>query len=742
MHVWRLGGISLLLTILVPFCLFDDAVMRPGVEPSAAPRRGVNFLHQRDHVPNEWLSAPKEAFRDCKICHNYATETRPEQVCSSCHIASAAGQPSMQITGSVKNIEPPESGPFNHKDHFSLECRACHLDPDKAAVIVGKRIDLPSRGPRDLVDAGWCIRCHDPQHKGPPPKELKDNSQSRAKALEPGKAVEFLNALNTSPHIPRQGDNKFRHADHMPTDAIKDPSRIKSKDCKACHEQTEKALANDLGLKLYNDQDCGKCHYGDQAKTPIKFDQSKIEGHASFTDGTFFHSDHMRAKYSAADGKVPAESIGQNGCLACHQWMGAGGPDPAITTFGFTKKLEPTKAKTAGQPDAVHYDQCVGCHFHQDARWMLPKGQPEHGDVKTCVKCHELGVDPFDPKKIAPMPTQRFRPSSFTFKTNAHPEIVTTDKSKVNETCAQCHVAQITEIRSRLDGKRFTHDSHLGQTPTAADCAKCHQQDAQTGFMEFKFDKGSRTYDLKACAECHVGSPKVEIAPNDEKLVTNQPPLFSHNDHLKVKDGKPVASCADCHVPLKPEQKGPTADRDFAYAEKVEDCLKCHGHDAERAPKTSNINDAYTKTCAQCHRKEGEPAVDAKKIFIPQSGFQLKADRPVISGMAGRTRQYHPDPNSTAQGYNKCKECHISTTMGFTALADFTDQKIGNVIGARQGYANQEEFHPKFKEQSTLQGSCVLCHWGQTNNRNMLEGKSVSQVRQTVGDTTNFFGGR
>jgi hypothetical protein len=151
-------------------------------------------------------------------------------------------------------------------------------------------------------------------------------------------------------------------------------------------------------------------------------------------------------------------------------------------------------------------------------------------------------------------------------------------------TCAQCHDGREQARVSwsgptrHPDNLRFSHQTHAqvaGFGMGTADCAQCHQQPGERGFMAVMRAIPENCISCHAhratahlaqdspCAQCHV--PLVEAASLSLDRVRGLPAPPSHQrpdfilDHAPAQSG--VASCATCHSRESCERCHMNADR-------------------------------------------------------------------------------------------------------------------------------------------------------------------------------------
>src|SRR5688572_28038701 len=102
--------------------------------------------------------------------------------------------------------------------------------------------------------------------------------------------MEFESRLNASELMGPREPLRFSHEDHIRAADLKDNPGV----CDDCHQTMRQAAVQDLGEKVFNPAKFAGCHLADAQGTALAFKSATDAQHASKTDGTFYHSDHLR----------------------------------------------------------------------------------------------------------------------------------------------------------------------------------------------------------------------------------------------------------------------------------------------------------------------------------------------------------------------------------------------------------------------------------------------------------------
>ncbi len=672
------------------------------------------FPHGR-HVPEEWYEGKAEVARDCRGCHDWPDKNgggrslEPESTCALCHVAveSGPGKGAPSLSTSPTTLAGIRERArrflsFRHEDHLvdGMDCRACHWDPSYEHLPAAQReldaIWVPS-------GFGTCLECHDPEKRGGRLARFNDLAQ------KDGAGQRFRDALNSMAGMEhRAGESlAFRHEDHLEKGKLSD-----AESCDACHRVTKEATA-ELGANTFDVAACAECHV-DASKRGLKLSTSmrRLESGA---DLTFHHVDHQNEKAFEK-----SATLRDGGCMVCHGYL------PGSSRGDYPVRQDLKLDTFAG---------CSDCHRKEDVRGKESgpafREIKDHGDIGSkdgdlngCVACH-------DPTRLVPWETNRRedavdrrRPVEFVITRQAHPHI--TGEAPRGK-CADCHIARIPTIRSRIQRKPFSHVSHLPKEGASfQDCLLCHASADGTpaARMEFPLGDSATTYRTDVCMECHKGVKGEELeAP---RFTEDRRPVvrFDNKDHVRLENADPDANaCTACHEAVSNRD---AERREFTYAKGVKDCRACHDHHkpewAKRTgggPEHPHVNGPYVDACVECHE-----AHDGR-IPIPDRKYEFTMNS--VTGLIGR--QFHPDPAE-----KKCSACHAVAPMGLRA-----DYPIAGKY-ERVGYRTKKEFHQKIMK---TQEPCFACHWAdpKLGDRQAMRRAERVSLRQREGNDLNGFPG-
>lgn len=670
--------------------------------PSDVPRRLTEqeerggFRHV-DHVRRDWGKVengePSEYARDCRGCHFYRgqDDTRdPQAVCESCHLNGddpAGGPKALTLDPSrttadflddLDKLRTPDR-PFRHWSHREYKCASCHEGTSGKPDDPGRAGDVKFR-------PGWhtCLECHDP--KG---SQAIDRDPSGAKNLS------FVQGLNTylSKRAARP-EARFRHDEHLARGTDRDMAA-----CAPCHGQITSAPSSRgpaaLGPREVDRAACARCHLTDDPGKPIETGFERRD-HACALLGTFPHDLHCNENARSKDA-----TIREQGCLACHTSVDNG------RTYGL---------QSVFREDL--YKACSACHDKLEPnplRVVDAAGVDDHGKVQNCDPCHTFGAGTMKDTRPSTEVSRR-RPSAFAFVTHDHP-VITLKGGKLEQgaDCRKCHRATLDGgLRTRIGRKRFSHDTHLPPSPTAADCDKCHADvsgAATPGDLKL--------YSDASCSECHKGLTPDPARPPEERKVQavfdgpasrRRVPTFPHQLHLDAVRNRSAADfaessrdafrklsqgCIACHVP---KQGGAT---EVGTLPEALDCSLCHDHD--KPDICADKDRAYVSTCAKCHGDAG-----------PVVGEPFDDFREFAKGLSGA--QWHPNPAD-----RRCDECHLPGASVF-------ERPKGVFVIAKLQY-EAGSFHARFDKESNLKvprdQKCADCHWHQMIARKELIGSGL-----------------
>ena len=671
------------------------------------------------HVDPTWFAFSGSQFTysevsaDCWTCHDPDKPTEiKDGVCTPCHFGL------FQQRGS--RPAAPEKL-FVHQEHVNaLNCRFCHSLRD-----MDGRIRRGSAAPPNMpVVEGVrsCLACHGEQAEALVDEVIAPTPRVKAALLAEAAprlrtVIQRLNQDDIEeigPHRYTAEKPGFLHGDHI----AGWPNSKVAKDCVACHANVADAVSECevignpdlagavLGRNIFGSAACGTtCHIQDAQKTPIEF-TTGTRAWKSFTAGTFSHKDHLgnadpKDLPELVDGRA---ALAQESCFLCHSLDDPSAPRSYVTNTEF---LRDDGVMTA-------YNACEKCHASwqvKDGRQTANSNELPHAQIRKnmnlCDPCHKLGFVT-DMKAIPyEVEVERLRRPVFAITSHAHPFITGGAKnddgsSKVAESCADCHKAEISEQPSRIRKKQFSHATHLPREATAADCQACHPAIGETSGPGEIDTAEAPLFDANACAKCHVGVVMPDVADQRVKV---KAPVFPHKAHIgkTLPDGKTL-DCVSCH-----NGKVPDGTPVVGVLDSAKNCTQCHNH-GELAAVTGKVSDAYVSNCLNCHKRG-----------VPATGEELPAqERQFIAGTT--TRQFHPP--SEGAGSAPCKECH-EAQIGNPTVVRTPEADLVFGIGAFQVtsgpgfHAGADDLAKQTRgiEPRSSNSNCICCHWAEQIER-------------------------
>ena len=662
---WRMPPLALLL--IGPVALGLDASMSAQV---AAQGTTASFRHT-SHVSRLWWNRADvpEYAQDCRGCHDYSAAPGEAslgptgELCARCHVP-----PTMSFSG-ASAIDPAREAEraFRHYDHRSQECRQCH--GKEVAATAGREpgTEVPAALPVPEPGVLFCISCH---AEG----EMRDS------------LYRGLNRRDAATAPPR-----FLHSDHLGLPVGDLAQLSESSRCDPCHTGVQAASERSLGQRQFDAGACEGCHLGERFETePVQ--------RASSTAATFLHSQHLGSGLTR-----DPHSIQTARCLSCHRFDAQAGREG---TFALHQRF---------QGDA--YRGCLDCHNERRV--------PDHGRVGRCQQCHAIQEGSLTrlvsmlenrPRVRAPRPV----PSSFDFGDHSHPHITTAQTGAVDQDCARCHRASREELRSRLQGRRFDHGTHVpdlsGSSPAqiAAACSSCHED--VRGSDAPSAEAGWTSYDPASCGECHLGgSAAVQVLEQERSLLA-----FAHRPHLKARvpredgSGQRFVHCLDCHEPRSPQSTEPAGR--YGLKLEVAKCSHCHGHANDPpVPIPEQLTGDDVLRCAECHT-----------AGIPMHGEPVPVERLILTGRGGRHQ------HGLGGDRRGCAECHLELSSSEQATVATRPPRSGLTSERLAGHAVHDPamfehgyrkrfFEDRFQglpaAQATKGTLCLRCHWHRTDNQ-------------------------
>ncbi|MFT5284682.1 MAG: hypothetical protein ACI8TQ_000839 [Planctomycetota bacterium] len=692
---------------LVGLLTSSSEVLSSSSEPSAEPApinlgtleapalEALDFSHTR-HVPPRWLYFNQEVKRDCTGCHDFSNPDpqkwpNPMEACTNCHAFD-----SFIFSGETRT-DPASKFP-EHRNHAEQACSTCHA-PLEALDDVPKFMPIP------VVDKQNCTRCHaerDRLSAGANADESTRPKQDAARAAR----------LKLRDEDPNRPVPKFLHSTHLSPEQFSDSSS-----CETCHVDLARSDADNLGDNQFDAESCRTCHTTEfEVATYLR---------PSNTAAAFLHEFHMNEDALKED-----KQLGEERCLRCHSF------DQEKNNFGLRNFLVET---------GDTHDGCVQCHEHKN--WKVT----DHGETDKCTKCHAF-QEGDSLSDFASMATNRPRakllrprPAGFKFGAHAHQQITAPEGQSIDQKCAECHRANVSELPSMLSNRPFDHASHLSANfgeLSKSSCTKCHKEMERESFADLSDQKGlvgtadasaTMIYEDNSCAECHGDGFETVLPDNKERTVM----WFDHGKHASRKHPKTGKrfDCMTCHV-----DSPDGSNFSVSIPENVRNCTQCHSHE-DHPDETGGFTADMVSSCLDCHRFSP----------IPERDKPIQVERLRITKKIG----FESHDNGGA-----CINCHA---MSPEIVGDATPVVLAaapterTVQGTRQFRIHQKqhvgvEANNKFFNKGTGQDRqyCVDCHW-QSQKRPFSKdsafknepyyGLSKTQLRAEFGDDMTGFPG-
>jgi hypothetical protein len=324
----------------------------------------------------------------------------------------------------------------------------------------------------------------------------------------------------------------------------------------------------------------------------------------------------------------------------------------------------------------------------------LARGHEKLEGIKNCTQCHEAGQQ------------------------------VSAQK------CLDCH----KELNARVQQKAGFHGKLKDLT-----CNACHHEHQGKDFDLIEWPSGAqKTFDHTVtgfalrqkhaavdCQKCHLAAPKTFLGAKTSCAQC----------HFDEHRGQLPSDCAKCHDEhgWKPAPGFSHAKADFVLrgAHVKVDCLKCHGHETDKAQKefTRFKPVAHTR-CTDCHQDPHQTrfGLDCERCHVEDSWTQVK------SAGGGGERAFHEKTRYPLRGLHAqvaCKDCHgpfpgkkaVFKGLAFdTCTACHSDAHQGQLKQTCDRCHDVDGFRPahfEVKDHAStrypLQGShaavaCMLCH--------------------------------
>ncbi|MBM3128658.1 MAG: cytochrome C [Chloroflexi bacterium] len=282
----------------------------------------------------------------------------------------------------------------------------------------------------------------------------------------------------------------------------------------------------------------------------------------------------LGAPLANAQGPNPAQ-VENKTCLACHANRDLAMKLPG----GETLSVYTDEAQFNASVHGKRGQRCTTCHANITAYPHPAVTARDRRDYAlqmytVCRQCHEKvyqqAIDSIHSKDIAA------GNRNAAVCTDCHTAHYTTDphnpRSKIPQTCRQCHSTIFDQYKSSVHGAALLDQSNP-DVPTCVECHGVHQiADPTTNAFRLKSPE--------LCATCHTDRAKMK----KYNLSTNVLNTY-------------VADFHGSTVELF-EKQSPDAPTNKAV------CYDCHGvHDIRSAkdPKSSVVKENLLKTCQQCH---------------------------------------------------------------------------------------------------------------------------------------------
>ena len=539
---------------------------------------------------------------ECRVCHDFAKGPEAHlSGCATCHIGDQYLQVEQTAAPATTRSVFPHAA---HLESGELTCFSCHRTQVEEDWVEFS-VPPPSLGPRGVdgrpggpLAEETCADCHAEHEPGGAVKQ-DDVTGDGKQCSDCHMGAKQILPIVYRYDRPTTSVRPFRHEDHGGATGT----------CDACHGDIRASRTIwDYDPTLATTEKCVGCHVSDAAGTPLIGIATPVrESKLPYVDfSNFPHAAHLAAPKGeiAVSGKVTAE------CRTCHY------PE----TDAEASKLfpaRPASGEPVGRAQLVDYRACEPCH----QAWKCEN----HGvGAWACFKCHTGLPDSEGKLPIASAEVSRDEVTSVRFTTVHHPGITSRgapvkemtgggDASK--KVCSDCHVGDLEELQSRLQGKDFAHAPHVSGDAANAECLVCHPTAATTSWSEdlqrFEARVGGSgsvvgaAAGAKGCLECHVGASPDELGlAKKDRMV----PQFDHKAHVSSGSYHAIVSgiaCTECHIA--------GGDVGYQVPQDVADCTKCHSHDPKATVKFERTGPATSegeaKLCLYCHdevRKDGE----------------------------------------------------------------------------------------------------------------------------------------
>jgi predicted CXXCH cytochrome family protein len=300
----------------------------------------------------------------------------------------------------------------------------------------------------------------------------------------------------------------------------------------------------------------------------------------------------------------PAQET-QKYCLSCH-----GNPDLAITLpNGEVLSLYVSEDDVNHSVHSLSGIECEACHndikeYPHPAIEYESRRELSRNYYQTCEKCHSANYAKAQDSMHAKAAELGNEDAPICTDCHGEHDVTPPDepRSKVSETCKECHTEIVDTYRQSVHGAALMADENA-DVPVCTDCHGVHNiQDPRTA--EF------RVAEPELCAGCHSN----EELMSKYGLSSDVYSIYKRSWH-----GVDISVY---------KAKWPTIWHDSAV------CSDCHGiHDIRSTgDPDSKVNSAHLlETCQQCHPDAGSNWIDAwtghNEISLERTPFLFYVDK-------------------------------------------------------------------------------------------------------------------
>lgn len=300
-------------------------------------------------------------------------------------------------------------------------------------------------------------------------------------------------------------------------------------------------------------------------------------------------------------------------------------------------------------PAQADNDDCLACHGESDIEAVSESGKKlqlhlaenalkggVHANV-SCTDCHDMGE-----------------------QADSHGD--EGYKGELKFKCQDCHAQAVKDYAGSVHG----------QAKPGASCSDCHGDIHKVVHLKSQASPLSPLNQPETCGKCHAGQGMRKDKTVGEENILER---YKHGVHgLSLKEGKPAASCSDCH---KPHNIHPAGDAKASLQGEalLNACAKCHVG-AVGAYKQGVHGKAFLRgnrdvpTCITCHDTHGNisfTAKDGRRSFAATDICIGCHGNKVMMGRYGlddtQVNSFHGDIHGLIQKGSKgaaatCADCH------------------------------------------------------------------------------------